>query len=110
MTMRSPPIRRGGERITLIWAAARGFHSRHRRLVGVAAAAIATAVVVIALWGQRHDLVTAAKSAPVTTLLAAVGLQLVALLTRTEAWRICVLAAGGTIGRRRLIARRAWAT
>jgi hypothetical protein len=31
-----------------------------------------------------------------------VGLQLIALLTRSEAWRVCVLAAGGTIGRRRL--------
>jgi hypothetical protein len=61
-----------------------------------------TAVIVIALWGKRHDFVTAVEEAPLWLLACAVGLQIVALLTRTEAWRICVLAAGGTIGRRRL--------
>jgi uncharacterized membrane protein YbhN (UPF0104 family) len=61
-----------------------------------------TAAIVIALWGKRHDFTTAVEEAPLWLLGCAVLLQIVALLTRTEAWRICVLAAGGTIGRRRL--------
>src|SRR4051795_3664112 len=80
----------------------RRFQQRHPRLVGIGLATIVTAVIVIALWGQREDFATAIEKAPLWLLGCAVLLQIVALLTRTEAWRICVLAAGGTIGRRRL--------
>jgi uncharacterized membrane protein YbhN (UPF0104 family) len=80
----------------------RDFHRRHRKLVGLSFALIVTGVLMIALWGKRHDFVTALETAPLWQLGVAVVLQLVALLTRTEAWRVCVLAAGGTIGRRRL--------
>jgi uncharacterized membrane protein YbhN (UPF0104 family) len=80
----------------------RRFQQRHPKLVGIGLAVIVTAVVVIALWGQREDFATAIRKAPLWLLGIAVLLQIVALLTRTEAWRICVLAAGGTIGRRRL--------
>jgi uncharacterized membrane protein YbhN (UPF0104 family) len=80
----------------------REFHRRHRRVIGISLALIVTAVLVFALWDKRHDFVTAIETAPLWQLGIAVLLQLVALLTRTEAWRICVLAAGGTIGRRRL--------
>jgi uncharacterized membrane protein YbhN (UPF0104 family) len=85
-----------------LWTTSREYQRRHQRLVGLSVATLVTAVVVIALWGKRHALGTAIESAPLWLLACAVGLQLVALLTRTEAWRICVLAAGGTIGRRRL--------
>src|SRR4051794_36374912 len=80
----------------------RRFQQRHPRLVGIGLAMLITAIVVIALWGKRHEFATAIEKAPLWLLGCAVLLQLVALLTRTEAWRICVLAAGGTIGRRRL--------
>src|SRR4051794_37214290 len=80
----------------------RRFQQRHPRLVGIGLAAIVTAVVVIALWGKRHDFVTAVEEAPLWLLGCAVLLQIVALLTRTEAWRVCVLAAGGNVERRRL--------
>jgi uncharacterized membrane protein YbhN (UPF0104 family) len=80
----------------------RRFQQRHPKLVGIGLAAIVTALVVIALWGKRDDFATAIERAPLWLLGVAVLLQIVALLTRTEAWRICVLAAGGTIGRRRL--------
>src|SRR3954449_13298086 len=80
----------------------RRFQQRHPKLVGIGLATIVTAVVVIALWGKREEFATAFKKAPLWLLGCAVLLQIVALLTRTEAWRICVLAAGGTIGRRRL--------
>src|ERR1700712_2806166 len=75
---------------------------KNSRLLRVALAAGVAAAIVYALWDKRHDFATAVEEAPIGVLAAAVGLQLVALLTRTEAWRICVLAAGGTIGRRRL--------
>src|SRR4051794_4331804 len=80
----------------------RRFQQRHPRRVGIGLATLVTAVIVIALWGKRDEFVTAFKQAPLWLLGCAVLLQIVALLTRTEAWRICVLAAGGTIGRRRL--------
>ena len=80
----------------------RSFQRRHSRLLVITLAVVVAAVIVIALWGKRDDFATAIREAPLWVLAAAVGLQLVALLTRTEAWRICVLAAGGTIGRRRL--------
>src|SRR3954466_11099357 len=80
----------------------RNFRERHPRVVGIGLAAVVTAIVVIALWGKREDFATAIERAPLWLLGCAVLLQLVALLTRTEAWRTCVLAAGGTVGRRRL--------
>src|SRR3712207_4690001 len=80
----------------------RRFQQRHPRLVGIGLATVITAVVVIALWGRRHDFATAIEKAPLWLLGCAVLLQIVALLTRTEAWLICVRAAGGTIRRRRL--------
>ena len=80
----------------------RRFQQRHPRLVGIGLATLVTAIIVIALWGKRHEFAKAVEEAALWELGLAVVLQLIALLTRTEAWRICVLAAGGTIGRRRL--------
>jgi uncharacterized membrane protein YbhN (UPF0104 family) len=85
-----------------LFVSLRNFQQRHRRLVGIGFATVVTAVIVIALWDKRHDFATAVEEAPLWQLGCAVLLQLVALLTRTEAWLICVRAAGGTIGRRRL--------
>ena len=78
------------------------FHERHRRLVSIAFAVTVTAVVVVALWDKRDAFATAIEEAPLWLLGCAVLLQIAALLTRTEAWHICVRAAGGTIARRRL--------
>src|SRR3954465_10412452 len=80
----------------------RRFQQRHPRLVGITLAIAVAAVIVIALWGKRDDFVTAFKHAPLWLLGCAVVLQIVGPLPRPEAGRICVLAAGGTIGRRRL--------
>jgi len=78
------------------------FYNRHRRALTVVASVAATAVLVLALAGKSDEFSTALRSASVPVLLAAIALQLVALLARTEAWRICVNAAGGTADRRRL--------
>jgi uncharacterized membrane protein YbhN (UPF0104 family) len=68
-----------------------------------AAGAVAVAVVLgFALAGHRDDFEQALRAAPIWVLLAATALQLVALLSRCEAWRTCVAAAGGVISRRRL--------
>jgi uncharacterized membrane protein YbhN (UPF0104 family) len=61
-----------------------------------------TGVLVYVLADRRDEFGTALGTAPVWILVTATALQLLALVSRTEAWRICVVAAGGTVGRRRL--------
>jgi hypothetical protein len=74
---------------------------RRRSALTTAAGALAvTAVLVYVLADRRQEFGTALGAAPVGILVVATALQLLALVTRTEAWRICVAAAGGTVGRR----------
>jgi uncharacterized membrane protein YbhN (UPF0104 family) len=61
-------------------------------------AAIVVLAVVVA--GRRDAFAHALESAPVWLLACAVVLQLVALLSRCEAWHRCVGAAGSTVPRR----------
>jgi hypothetical protein len=78
-------------------------HTLHRSTAVTAAGAVAVvAVLAVALAGHRDDFAQALHAAPVLVLLAATALQLIALLSRCEAWHTCVTAAGGTISRRRL--------
>ena len=71
-------------------------------LVTVTGGLAVTAVLGYVLADRRDEFGTALGAAPAGILLAATALQLLALVSRTEAWRICVVAAGGTVGRRRL--------
>jgi uncharacterized membrane protein YbhN (UPF0104 family) len=66
----------------------------------VAGALVVTAVLAYVLADRRQEFATALQAAPLLILLAATALQLLALVARTEAWRVCVAAAGGTVGRR----------
>ena len=67
------------------------------------AGAIAVAVVLaLVLADRRDEFAEALHAAPLWVLLLAAALQVLALLTRCEAWRTCVVAAGATISRRRL--------
>jgi uncharacterized membrane protein YbhN (UPF0104 family) len=68
----------------------------------IAGAVGVTALLVYILGDRREEFTTALGTAPVLVLLAAVALQIVALVARSEAWHLCVDAAGGTVGRRRL--------
>jgi len=78
-------------------------HTLHRSTAVTAAGAVAVvAVLAVALAGHRDDFAQALHAAPLLVLLAATALQLIALLSRCEAWHTCVTAAGGTISRRRL--------
>jgi uncharacterized membrane protein YbhN (UPF0104 family) len=56
----------------------------------------------IGLAGHGHDFIVALGSAPIWVLGAAVGLHVLWLLARSEAWSVCIGAAGGRVSRRRL--------
>jgi uncharacterized membrane protein YbhN (UPF0104 family) len=72
----------------------------------VAVTIIGSIVVAVALaaglWGKRHDFVAAFSSASAAVLAGSVVLQLAWLVLRSEAWHVCVDAAGGEVSRRRL--------
>jgi uncharacterized membrane protein YbhN (UPF0104 family) len=71
-----------------------------RRIVTIALPLLALAVLLVVVLHHRDTFAGAIDSAPVWLLVAAVALQLLALLVRSEAWRLCVEAAGSTISRR----------
>ena len=74
--------------------------SSHRKiLLSIVGGLAVTAILVYVLAGRRHAFVHALTSAPLWMVAAAVGLQVVALLSRTEAWLISVHAAGATVKR-----------
>jgi uncharacterized membrane protein YbhN (UPF0104 family) len=54
----------------------------------------------VELSGKRGQFRDALHAAPLLTLLLVTALQIVALLARSEAWHVCVRAAGGTVARR----------
>jgi len=85
-------------------SAVNGVAGRGRRSVAatVVGALAVAGILAWALSGQRDEFATALRSAPVWVLLAAVALQVLALVSRTEAWHQSVSAAGGTVSRRRL--------
>jgi hypothetical protein len=59
-------------------------------------------VLAWALAGRREEFTAALNSAPLWVLLTAAALQLLALVSRSEAWHASVTAAEGTVSRRRL--------
>ena len=70
--------------------------------LSVLGALAVTGVLGFVLAGHRGQFVAALHSAPISLLVIAVSLQVVALLARSEAWNVCVTAAGGTVPRRLL--------
>ncbi len=82
-------------------AAVESPESSHRKiLLSIGGALTVTGILAYVLDGRRHEFVTALTSAPLWMVAIAVGLQVVALLARTEAWLISVHAAGATVKRR----------
>ncbi len=63
---------------------------------------IVAVVLGIVLSGHRQQFSAAIHSAPLLSLLLIAALQTFALLARSEAWHVCVRAAGGTVSRRLL--------
>jgi uncharacterized membrane protein YbhN (UPF0104 family) len=74
--------------------------SRRGVLTTLAGGLAVTAVLAYVVADHREEFGTALRSAPLWILLFAAALQLLALVARTESWRVCVSAAGGTVGRR----------
>jgi uncharacterized membrane protein YbhN (UPF0104 family) len=67
------------------------------------ACSVAVGIALAAALAHKGDEFTAALgAAPAAILAAAIALQLLALLVRTEAWHLCVRSAGGTMTRRPL--------
>src|SRR5947209_13034356 len=73
---------------------------RRRIAVSVGGAVAVAALLVYVLAGRGSQFSAALRTAPLTLVALSVLLQIGALLTRTEAWAICVRAAGGTVSRR----------
>ena len=73
-----------------------------RAVITVGGTVGAGGVLAVVLVRRREEFAVAIQAAPVAILVAAAVLQLVAIVARTEAWHVCVQAAGGTLGRRRL--------
>jgi uncharacterized membrane protein YbhN (UPF0104 family) len=76
--------------------------ARRRKPLTVVGTLLAVGVLVLVLAGRWGQFASAAAGAPWWALTAAAALQTASLLSRTEAWNVCVHAAGGTVDRRRL--------
>lgn len=68
-------------------------------VVASIAASIGLVVVLVRDWDKLQAGITGAAAAVIAL---AVALQVVALVSRSEAWRVCVHASGGTVSRRKL--------
>jgi uncharacterized membrane protein YbhN (UPF0104 family) len=71
-------------------------------MVSLGGGLLVAIALAIALAGHGHDFIVALGSAPFWVLGIAVVLHVLWLLARTEAWGVCIEAAGGTLGRRSL--------
>ncbi|HEX6026107.1 MAG TPA: hypothetical protein VFZ00_29210 [Solirubrobacter sp.] len=78
----------------------RRFGRRHRVLVAIAGACATVAGLCLILNGRRDQFETALSSAPWWVLAVTALLQVIALLSRSEAWHLSVEAAGGRVARR----------
>jgi hypothetical protein len=76
-------------------------HKRRAALM-VSASVGASLVLGAALVGKWPELKAGVTGAPAAVVAAAVLLQVLALVSRSEAWSVSVLASGGTVSRRRL--------
>jgi uncharacterized membrane protein YbhN (UPF0104 family) len=73
---------------------------RHRVAVAIAGTTATAGVLAAALSRHRDEFRTAVSSAPWWILALTVGMHVIALLSRTEAWHLSVEAAGGRVSRR----------
>ena len=78
----------------------RRFGRRHRAPITIVGSLVTAAILVWLLSGQRDEFADALRSAPLWVLGVTALLQIVALVSRSEAWHISIAAAGGTVDRR----------
>jgi uncharacterized membrane protein YbhN (UPF0104 family) len=79
-----------------------GWMRRHPVATTVIGTSIVLVGMVVGLWGKRDDFTEAFSSASALVLAVAIGTQVIWLIARSEAWHVCVEAAGGRVDRRRL--------
>jgi hypothetical protein len=70
---------------------------RHRTAVTVAASIAASVALGLLLIGRWDELETGVTGTPIAIAAAAVALQVLALLARSEAWHVCVRAAAAGV-------------
>jgi uncharacterized membrane protein YbhN (UPF0104 family) len=75
---------------------------RRRGVLTAVGTLLAVGVLVLVLAGRWGQFASAAAGAPWWALASAAALQIASLVSRSEAWNVCVHAAGGTVSRRRL--------
>ena len=78
----------------------RRFGRRHRGLITVVGSLATAALLVWLLAGRRDEFVAALSAASLWVLVVTALLQIVALVSRSEAWHLTIRAAGGTVPRR----------
>jgi uncharacterized membrane protein YbhN (UPF0104 family) len=78
------------------------FGRRHRTLLTVVGSLVTAGILVLLLAGRRDEFTTALSSAAAWVLAVTALLQIVALVSRSEAWHLTIEAAGGAVDRRTL--------
>jgi len=73
---------------------------RRKIAVSIGGALLVGGVLAYVVAGHGAQFGKALRTAPLSLVAASVGLQLIAVLSRTEAWTVCLHAAGATVGRR----------
>jgi hypothetical protein len=73
---------------------------RRKIAVSLAGALLVAGVLAYVVAGHGAQFSRALRTAPLSLVAASVGLQLIAVLSRTEAWTVCLRAAGATVCRR----------
>ena len=74
----------------------------HPKPITIAGRLLGAGALMVGLADKRGAFAAALGSVPIWTLAVAAALHVVWLVARSEAWYVCVGAAGGTVGRRRL--------
>ena len=82
--------------------ALRAFGRRHRTAITIAGSLLTAAVLALVLAGRRDEFATALSDVELWVLGVTILLQVVALVSRSEAWHLTIGAAGGTVDRRTL--------
>jgi uncharacterized membrane protein YbhN (UPF0104 family) len=81
-------------------AALRAFGRRHRTAITIVGSLATAGLLALVLAGRREEFTSALTDAAPWVLAVAVLLQVVALVSRSEAWHLTIEAAGGTVSRR----------
>src|SRR5256884_6063039 len=76
--------------------------TKRQQLLSIAVSAVAVAALLVLCWTHRHQLAEALRRLPLTVFAAAVGLHMIALSVRAEAWLLTLRAIDGRGAPRRV--------